>query len=176
MGAYEYAQIGDADVQHSVRVSTYPNVTTDPELGVYYVIGHENFMVTFTPAAGYSLANMKVTTGSVWQDERGYMDVIYNEDGSVTVIFNQVTDPLDIRLTGVGPVSNELIGNVYALWSSKGHLVVKTAKAGTVSVYNMTGVLVKQLDVNEGETLIPLSQGVYVVSFDDGFQQKVVVK
>jgi hypothetical protein len=87
-----------------------------------------------------------------------------------------VTDPLDIQLTGVGPVSNELIGNVYALWSSKGHLVVKTAKAGTVNVYNMTGVLVKQLDVNEGETSIPLSQGVYVVSFDDGSQQKVVVK
>ncbi|MDR2917940.1 MAG: T9SS type A sorting domain-containing protein, partial [Tannerella sp.] len=63
-----------------------------------------------------------------------------------------------------------------AIWTGNNRLHVRTTKAGTLKVYTLAGALLKQQEVTEGEISFPLSQGIYIVTFNDGYQQKVVVK
>jgi len=130
----------------------------------------------FTPKAGYSLEDIKITTGSVWQDEMGGMEIIHNEDGSVTVTLRRITEHLTLEVSGVGPVSNEMIDNVYALWSGVGRLHVRTSKAGQLKVYSLTGGLIRQQQVTQGDNSLTLEPGVYVVTLNDGYEQKVVIR
>ena len=176
MGAYEYAEMGDPVINHYIKIPLLANAVSEPPAGIFYAVGHSDFTIVFTPKAGYSLADMKVTTGSVWQDEMGGMQIIHNEDGSVTVTLRRITEHLTLEISGVGPVSTEMIDNVYALWGNAGRLHVKTSKAGLLKVYGMTGGLIKQLRVTEGDNTLPLEAGVYIVTLNDGHEQKVVIK
>lgn len=176
-GAYEYYPNGnDHTTVYEVFIPVVENVTTEPETGLYWVRGHDSFVLTLYPKNGSDLKNIEITTGSKWQDEWGAMKVVYNEDGSVTVTFRGVTDPLNIQINGVSSVSNDLIDSSYAIWSNNGYLQVRTTKAGTLKIYTLAGAILKQLEVSEGEISIPLSQGVYIVTFNEGSQQKIVVK
>ena len=63
--------------------------------------------MTLIPANGYSLKYIRIKTGAKIRDEiQGGIRITHNEDGTVTVLFSKVTEPLNIQLTGVSPVSN----------------------------------------------------------------------
>ena len=177
MGAYEfYADDLPPSIQREVLIPEHTYLTTDPAAGTYYVIGHEDFMLILYPKEGYSLENLDIKTGSVYQDELGNMEITHNPDGSVTIIFHAITEPLNIVINGVSPVANELIDSSYALWTENNLLHVKTTTAGTLKVYNQTGSLIKQQELSAGDASVSLSQGLYIVTFNDGSQQKIVVK
>jgi hypothetical protein len=55
--------------------------------------------------------------------------------------------------------------------------VKTTVEAGMLRIYTLAGQLLKQQPLAAGETIIPLPQGVYVVSIDDsGMKQKVIIR
>jgi hypothetical protein len=176
-GAYEYYKDNSwQEIVHQIFIPVVDNVTTDPENGLYWIGGHDSYVLILYPKEGYSLQDIEITTGSKRQDEDGGMLVVYNEDGSVTVTFREVTEPINVQISGISPVSNDIIDSSYAIWTANNRLHVKTTKAGTLKVYTLTGAMLKQQELTEGEISFPLSQGVYIVTFNDGSQQKVVVK
>ena len=177
MGAYEYYNDDfPPHIQREVLIPEHPYLTTDPIKGKYSMISHEDFILTLFPKEGYSLDYLDIKTGSIFQDELGYKEIIHNPDGSVTVTFHQVTEPLDVVINGVSPVSNEAIDSSYALWTSSNQLHIQTTKAGILKIYNLTGTIINQQELTTGDTTVSLSQGIYIVTFNDGLQQKVVVK
>ena len=176
-GAYEYSSdLAGHNILHPVMIPALENMITDPEPGQHWVQAHTSFTVTFYPKERYTLSALKITTGSSLQDEQGGMIITHNEDGSVTVTFREISGPLNLQISGISPLSNDWIESSYALWSSKGQLQVKTTKAGRLKIYTLAGAMVKQQELGEGETSIPLSQGAYIVTFNDGNKQKVVVE
>ena len=132
--------------------------------------------MTLTPADGYSLKYIQVKTNSKKRDEKqGGIRITHNEDGTVTLVFPKVTEPLNIQLSGVSPVSNISIDHGYAIRAEEGVLHIRTAKATDVQIYSLTGQLVHRARIAEGQTSIPLIQGVYIVSIDGLARQKVVI-
>lgn len=174
MGAYEYHPGLAPELTHFVIIETYPHVTTEPSAGIHYIKSHSNYSIIFKPEDGYTLENLKITTGSDVQDKS--MKMVHNEDGSVKVTFTKISVPLHILLSGVGSTANMLMTNGYSVTSESGQLLVKTEKSMMLHVYSLTGQLVYQSQIVEGETTIPLSKGVYIVTLNNGLKQKVVIK
>ncbi len=72
---------------------------------------------------------------------------------------------------------DDLNGNLYKVWSDKRQVYIQTSVATTASVYNLTGQVVLQRAVSEGETLTYAgNQGLYIVKFSDGTVKRVVIK
>ncbi|MDR1746567.1 MAG: leucine-rich repeat domain-containing protein [Tannerella sp.] len=64
------------------------------------------------------------------------------------------------------PQSNETINN-YKVWSSDGNLYISVSDATTISIYTLSGALVKRQTVTAGNTTIPLPRGLYLVKYDN---------
>ena len=176
MGAYEYhPNTIFPDIVHEIVIGTYPNVTTVPGAGIHYIESQKDFTMTLTPVEGYSLKYIQVKTDSKIRDEQGGIRITHNEDGTVTLVFPKVTEPLNIQLSGVSPVSNISIDHGYAIRAEEGVLHIRTAKATDVQIYSLTGQLVHRARIAEGQTSIPLAQGVYIVSIEGLARQKVVI-
>ena len=176
MGAYEYHYDDPLAGRHEVIINTYDNVTTVPPAGIHYADAQADYTVTFYPKEGYTLDNMTITTGSDWQDNQGGMELVKNPDGSVTATFQKVSNPLDIKIGGVSPTANEAIEGTSIVWTADGNLYVQTSESKELHVYTVTGQLLKQQTVAAGTTVVPLAQGVYVITLDNGAKQKIVVK
>ena len=132
--------------------------------------------MTLIPSEGYSLDYITITTGSIYQDEMGGKVVTHNPDGSVTIVFKEVSDPLDVKISGVSPTENVSIENGYAIYAKDGSLYVQSTQESTLNIYSVAGQLVKQQNISAGTTTIPLSQGVYIVTMNNGAKQKIVIK
>ena len=116
MGAYEYhPNTIYPNVVHEIVIGTYPNVTTVPGAGIHYIESQKDFTMTLTPVEGYSLKYIQVKTDSKIRDEQGGIRITHNEDGTVTLVFPKVTEPLNIQLSGVSPVSNISINHDYTI-------------------------------------------------------------
>ena len=178
MGAYEYhPNTIYPNVVHEIVIGTYPNVTTVPGAGIHYIESQKDFTMTLTPVEGYSLKYIQVKTDSKTRDEQqGGIRITHNEDGTVTLVFPKVVEPLTIQLTGVSPVSNVSIDRGYALRTEEGALHIRTAKATDAQIYSVTGQLVHRTQIARGETSIPLAKGVYIVTLDGQIRQKVVIR
>lgn len=162
--------------QYKVFIPSNQYLTSDPIAGEYLITKGHDFKMELAPKNGYSLKNLVIKTGSKWQDEEGGMLVLHNNDGSVTVTFRKVEESLNITFSDIMSVSNEWIGKPFAVWANDSQLYVKTLNKGTLRIYNLNGVIVDQRDLLEGERVITLASGIYVVTFNNEYQQKVVIK
>ena len=177
-GAYEHNPDGNIypDIQHRVLIYQYTGIQSNPIPGEHFVVGHTDFVVTFTPEPGYSLENVTVTTGSVWLDERGGTELFHNTDGSLTVLFHRITEHFEIKLHNISAVSNTLFNKDITIWSTKGMLHIQTNKSSMLQIHTVSGQLYKQQPLKEGKFSIALPQGVYVISLDNSIQQKIFVE
>lgn len=177
LGAYEYhPNQGTIDLVHSVEIGRYPHVTTSPDQGLHYVRSQSTFTLILIPELGYTLEGLKVTTGSKSQDELGFMKLTHNVDGTVTVYFRHVIDPLKVKLSGVSPVSNVSSERGDEVWSSNGLLYVRTSGSKDVRIYSLTGQLLHHLEGLLDQRSLRLSQGVYIVKLGTDTVRKVVVR
>ncbi|MDH6305940.1 putative repeat protein (TIGR02543 family) [Parabacteroides sp. PF5-5] len=75
------------------------------------------------------------------------------------------------------PTGIEELSNAQKVWSSGGQLYICTPQADKARIYTLTGQLYKQLVLSAKETQnLPLAKGIYIVVFESGFNQKVVVR
>lgn len=75
------------------------------------------------------------------------------------------------------PTGVEELSDVLKVWSSGGQLYIRTPQAEKVRIYTLTGKLYKQLVVPANEMLnLPLAKGFYIVVFESGVNQKVMVR
>jgi len=61
---------------------------------------------------------------------------------------------------------NFVIKPINAVWGASGTLFVETAKTATLSIYSVTGQLIKQMSVS-GSLSMTLPKGLYIVKIDD---------
>jgi hypothetical protein len=102
MGAYEYTlpDVPDWWINRLVEIPAVEGVRTQPAAGLHYVESQRNFTLTVIPLEGYTLKNLKVSSGSQQIDEER-TSVVWQSDGSVTVTFHKVTESLHVTLENV---------------------------------------------------------------------------
>jgi hypothetical protein len=160
-------------VQRYIELPSVAGVTTNPNAGTHYVQGHKNFSFT----ARYSGSPLKVTAIGAYG---GYLDLdntaVILEDGTYQYTIYQVVQPWTVS---IGPeastVSNDDISN-QRVWAHKNMLYINVDREDIVSIYNMTGVLYKKVEVSEGLKKFTLERGVYVVTLKDGSVHKIIIK
>ncbi|MDR3194488.1 MAG: T9SS type A sorting domain-containing protein, partial [Tannerella sp.] len=189
MGAYEYTRPATIDpiIQRRVLVPNHEGVRSTPPYGVYYVRGHYDFFMILYPREGYTLNNLRIVTGSAPLDEGGGTEMLRQADGSITVTFHNVVEPLDIQYLGVERLADVESGGVgvspvedgvRAIWSEGGRLYVElpSGDRSTVKIYGLTGQLYRQQEITGGRTSFPLAPGMYIVSLNDGLRQKIIIR
>jgi hypothetical protein len=152
------------------RQLTIPYVTgilTDPPAGIHFVPSTYSF--TIRAKEGYSIADVKVSTGNAYYDAGILMEPL--PDNGVKVTLRGVFEEVELTITGVVPASDEysstsnglLSQNDARAWASGGYLYIRTPKAETVSVYTFSGQRYKLISVAAGEQSFPLPNGQYIV-------------
>jgi len=92
-----------------------------------------------------------------------------NLNGSYTITIQQVNYEMLIRINSEASLTSEPTGNFViapnAVWSAAGTLFVQSAKQATLSIYSVTGQLIKQISVT-GSYTMTLPKGLYIVKLD----------
>ena len=78
-------------------------------------------------------------------------------------------------LEDLSGVSNDAINGV-RVWSHKNTLYFNVDAENIASVYTMTGVLYKQVELPAGQSSLELERGMYVITMKDGTVHKVTIK
>ena len=162
-------------VQRYVNIHAIEGVTTNPIAGIYhYVKGHEDFVFTATYkdnepfevfAVGYYSKNKQVLAPT------------YKYEGTYEYTIRQVVEPWDIyfdpeqRGDGTGNVA--VLGE--KVWAFRNTLFVNVDNDDVVSVYNMTGVLFKKIEITSGLNKLTLDKGVYLVKLNDGSAYRIII-
>jgi hypothetical protein len=164
-----------------IRTVTLPIIEgakTDPLGGWSYRIeSRDNFVFKIIPDEGYTLENVKVTTGLPWRDNEWDIVLTYNDDGTVKVTLRVVNEDVDVTISGVrlrNGVGNDPVSEV-SVWGNSGSLHVVTPQPAQVQVYSVLGTLGISQNVSAGETVFPLQKGIYIVRIGD-VVRKVVVR
>jgi uncharacterized repeat protein (TIGR02543 family) len=168
IGAYEFEpeERGDVTIQRMVLIPSEQKLTTDPSAGYHHVESHHDFVFTVMPEAGYSLEHLTVITGIPLRDREG-VRIVHHADGSATVTLLSVTESLVLSFSDIViTVSNDRVTDD-RVWAYRNHLYLDATKESDVWIYTLSGQLYKQLRVGEGETAVPLPQGVYTVIFGE---------
>ncbi|MDR2147576.1 MAG: T9SS type A sorting domain-containing protein [Tannerella sp.] len=160
---------------------TYNYVKVNGEQAVHnigrnYVHGHEDFEVNLTWHSAPLKAWAEGDYGSTLDlDASAKLE----SDGSVTYIIRQVVEPWTIHF-GPEPASGWIVGNnaigSQKVWAYRNVLYINAAAEDIVSIYNLTGVLNKKLDIPAGLSKLTLDKGMYIVTLKDGQVYKIVVQ
>ncbi|MDR3251235.1 MAG: T9SS type A sorting domain-containing protein, partial [Tannerella sp.] len=89
----------------------------------------------------------------------------------------QVVEPWTVY---IGPEERSDVGNgdieSDRIWTHGNTLYINVPKEDIASIYNMTGVLYKKVEIPEGLNRFTLERGVYTVTLKDGEVHKIIVK
>ncbi|MDR1116066.1 MAG: hypothetical protein LBL33_07990 [Tannerella sp.] len=163
------------EVQRYVDLPAVEGVTTVPGPRRHYVKGNKNF--TFT--ATFTGAPLKVTATGF------YSGWILDLDNTAKILGNnyyeytiyQVVEPWTVY---IGPdastVSNEFVTGKQRVWAYRNTLYINSEKSDVVSIYNITGVLNKKMEIPEGVSKFTLERGAYVVTLKDGSIHKIIIR
>jgi hypothetical protein len=163
------------DIQRYVDLPAVEGVTTVPEPRRHYVKGNKNF--TFT--ATFTGAPLKVTATGFYSAQTIDLDrtakILGNNYYEYTI--HQVVEPWTIY---IGPdastVSNEFVTGKQRVWAYRNTLYINAEKNDVVSVYNITGVLNREMEIPEGVSKFTLDRGAYVVTLKDGSIHKIIIQ
>ena len=166
---------GGQSILRPVFMPDVPGIVTSYVPGIHYINSGEDFIITVT-LIGDQVGKVPVLiTGRTSLPDSEGVRRINNGGGSYTFIIDDVREPINISFDF--ETGNASIENGNKAWSVDGQLYITSAEAGRVSVYDVTGAMVKVLAINAGETIsTTLPTGIYVVTFAKGNPQKVTVK
>jgi hypothetical protein len=183
VGSYQPPVYTDITVMRALTLEAEDGITTNPSAlnsgtkGIIYVPSQKDFVFT-----AFSSEKIEVTT-TRGNDEAG-VRIKDNGNGSYEVTIRGVQynfgifikKLLDTESNTGGGNEGETANTVLtadAVWSSGGVLYVNAAKAGSLSIYNITGQLYKVATVSGSYTL-SMPKGVYIVQLN-GKAYKVVL-
>ncbi|MDR1381919.1 MAG: hypothetical protein LBJ47_10650, partial [Tannerella sp.] len=165
------------EVQRYVELPQVEGVITNPVPRRHYVKGNKDF--TFT--ATFSSAPLKVTATGF------YSHTTLDLDKTATIlttnmyeyIIRQVVEPWTVAIgpaesTVLTDVSNEDIRG-HRVWSHRNILYINVEMEDIVSIYDMTGVLHRKVNIPEGMNRFTLERGVYVVTLKDGSVHRIFI-
>ena len=161
-------------IQRKVTIEQTAGVVTNPVAGEYFVIGHQHFKFT----AQFSGSPLKVTATGFYSHQVVDLDyhAVILDNGVYQYTISNVVEPWTVK---IGPepstVSNEGLSN-QKVWAYKNTLYINAERDDVVSIYNVTGVLHKKLDITEGLKTLTLERGIYVVTLKDGSVHKIIIQ
>lgn len=167
IGAYEYETPDiDWNMEIPVVIPEAGGFITDPAEGEHMVKKNKDFTFSIIAKPGYNMDNLTVKTGKPAWDEKGGIKIEKKDDGSVKVTILAITSRTNITISGVSPVSNDVIGN-QNVWAYKNKLYVKAEKETSLKIYTFTGQLHSLVNISNGENMINLDPGIYTVVLGD---------
>ncbi|MDR0835185.1 MAG: T9SS type A sorting domain-containing protein, partial [Tannerella sp.] len=138
----------------------------DRSPGTYHVESRTDFVFVVIANAGYTLANLKVTTDP---DFAVSLDRLSTDSTRVTV--HTINHNIVLTISGVelrDATANAPLPST-KVWTYNNKLHITSSTAGTAKVYNLTGSLVKIIPYAAGETVSePLQKGIYIVKTEKG--------
>jgi hypothetical protein len=158
------------DIQRSVDLPLVTGVTTNPAAGRHYVSGHKDFSFT----AAFTGTPLKVTAEGFYSHSTIDLDNTAKSLGGNVYEYTirQVVEPWTVF---IGPgVGNDDVPD-RRVWAYRDVLYINSDKADVVSIYNMTGVLNKKMDIPEGMSKFTLERGIYVVTLKDGSVYRIII-
>ncbi|MDR2385766.1 MAG: hypothetical protein LBD80_08955, partial [Tannerella sp.] len=147
------------------------------KVGRNYVKGHNDFEMNLT----WNTAPLKTHAYGFYSHTDADLDAtsVQESDGSVTYIIRQVVEPWTISF---GPehstaswVGNENIAG-RRLWAHRNTLYINVTKEDVVSIYSITGVLNRKVEIPSGLSRMTLDRGLYIVTLKDGKVYKIAVR
>lgn len=155
--------------QSSVSAS-YP--VNNIDLKSEYMIAGKTSEFAWTDKNGAPVTPLKSENG-IFEFDKSYIEKtltckVTNEK------FPDLTVEYHISLSS--SVANSLLEKTVSIYSHAGTLYLKTEKPVTAKIYSITGTLVRQIALDEGESVVPLPNGLYLVSLNNGTVQKVIIR
>jgi hypothetical protein len=167
----------DPEVFHYIDLPAIEGVTTVPEARRHYVPAYDDFSFTAT----FTGAPLKVKSTGFYSGEIRDLDERAKALGNNTFEYT-IHDVVEHWTVAIGPdastasgVSNEFAPSA-RVWTYRNTLFINVEKEDIVSIYNMTGVLSRKVDIPEGVSRFTLERGLYVVTLKDGSVHRVIVK
>jgi hypothetical protein len=146
------------------------------KIGRNYVKGHQDFSMNLT----WTGAPLKVWAHGFYSHSDVDLDPtsVGESDGSVTYTIRRIVEPWTISFgpqSSTGPwVGNETLLEQH-VWAHRNTLYINALTEDVVSIYNMTGVLNRKVEIPAGLSKMTLDRGVYVVTLKDGKVYKIVI-
>ena len=170
------ATIPDPVIRRPVIMPSISGITTHPVSGKYYVTSGSGFKFTAKYGPEYSREGeqIAVRTGRIINGKEEIIVGVKNANGEYEYYIPEIRS--DINLTfGPDYVSADNVEGS-SVWSYNDMIYIQVDKEEIASVYLVTGQLVRQIEVPEGTTSIPMQRGIYIVTLKDGSVHKVIVK
>ena len=166
---------GNVYLTRAMTVNADDGITTSYISGMPTRISSgTDFEFDVTGAAGKEL---KVTTNQpLWSVEKGSVVITRNGAGKWKVKLIKVRADMVINISYESALESGVSNNTFTedkVWGSGGTLYVNTAKAGTLSIYSVTGQLCKTVTVS-GSYTATMPKGLYIVQLN-GKAYKVVL-
>jgi hypothetical protein len=149
------------------------SVVSQPAPGIYDIISGENFIFTLTPPSGKVPV---VQTGRTVDGGPETLTGTPNADGSYTFVVQQIREDLTLAVTFVTGTADVPAPQV---WLSGRVLHVRTAPAGPLALYAVSGALVLRLDKPSGDAEFDLSalpRGLYILRAATGRTVKIQIQ
>ena len=164
------------NIQRRVTIEEVAGVITNPIAGFdHYVVSRQNFRFY----VWYNGDPMVVTATGFNTHQVVKLDGKLQDDGSYMYNIGYVLEPWDVKI-GPGFVENNGMNGTNGIaaskvWAYKNTLYINTSREDIVSIFNVTGVMNKKLDIPEGFSSMTLKSGAYVVTLKDGSVYKVII-
>jgi hypothetical protein len=163
-------------LQRYVEIHTIPGVTANPAAEEkHYVNANDDFTFTLNFAGSEPL---KVTATGFYSQKPEELKGTELGGGIYRYVLRQLAEPWTVTVStdpASTPNGEAFVGSGISVWTYANTLYINSDKAAGASIYTLSGTLLKQQDVKEGQTGIQLDRGIYVVEID-GSRYKVVVK
>ena len=157
-------------IQRRVTIEELAGVITSPVSGFdHYVLSNQYFRFY----VWFNGDPMVVTAKGFYSQQVKELKGTLRGDGSYMYTITNIVEPWDVKI-GPGFVANDGISGS-KVWAYKNTLYVNTSREDIVSIYNVTGVMHKKLDIPEGYSSTTLKSGAYVVTLKDGTVYKVII-
>ena len=161
-------------VQREVIITEPPTgVSVYPLPGVHYVPWGNSFTFSVTYGGPQYLIQTSRTIDNGGQETLiGVMTA--NNEFEYTIPFVK-TQPLYVYIGPRISVENEFLYKDAAVWSFGNTLYINVEQKDIASIYSVTGMLVKRIEIPDGGTSFPMQRGVFIVTLKDGSVHKVII-
>jgi hypothetical protein len=158
-------------IQRMIALPDVKGVTSTPPPGVYHIYSTDDFSF----ALEFRDRPMRVTTSRIIDGVQEELTGTANDSGGYDYVIRWVQGPVAIYIDM--EQGNVETADEQSVWAYDGHIYVRVWREDTAAVYGLSGQLIKQTDVSEGTTSIPVERGIYIVALKkNGAKRKVAVK
>jgi hypothetical protein len=164
----------DGVTYNYAKVNGAPAVLT---VGRNYVLSHQDFEMNLT----WTIPPLKTWALGFYSDDKVDLDAtsVQESDGSVTYIIRQVVEPWTVSF-GPGLSTAPWVGNDNVsdqnVWAYRNTLYINAPSEDVASIYSITGVLNRKVEVPSGLSKLTLDKGMYVVTLKNGKVYKIVIQ